>query len=72
MTETVVTSLDETAPLFRHVAPKPMTCIDVLARGRVAIEEANRRFGLALAPDEIDYLVDALHRELGATPPTSS
>ena len=27
-------------------------------RGRVAIEEANRRFGLALAPDEIDYLVD--------------
>jgi phosphoribosylformylglycinamidine synthase len=57
MTQTVVASLDETAPLFRHVEPKPLTCIDVIARGRAAIDEANQRFGLALAPDEIDYLV---------------
>ena len=32
--------------------------IDVLARGRQAIEDANAAFGLALAADEIDYLVD--------------
>jgi len=58
MTETVVTSLDDAAPLFRHVAPKPLTHVEVLTQGRGAIEEADRRFGLALAPDEIDYLVD--------------
>ncbi|MCC7178157.1 MAG: phosphoribosylformylglycinamidine synthase [Acidobacteria bacterium] len=58
MTEAVVSSLDEAAPLFRHVEPKALTHVDVLAQGRVAIEDANQRFGLALAPDEIDYLVD--------------
>ena len=57
MTEAVVTSLEETAALFRHVAAKPLTSVDVLAQGRGAIDEANTRFGLALAPDEIDYLV---------------
>ena len=34
-----------------------MTDIDVLGGGADAIAEANLRFGLALAPDEIDYLV---------------
>ncbi|MCC7035162.1 MAG: phosphoribosylformylglycinamidine synthase [Acidobacteria bacterium] len=58
MTEVAVASLDEAAPLFRHVEPKPLTDVDVLARGHAAIDEANQRFGLALAPDEIDYLVD--------------
>ncbi|MEZ5288285.1 MAG: phosphoribosylformylglycinamidine synthase [Vicinamibacterales bacterium] len=58
MTETVVASLDEAAPLFRHVEPAPLTHVDVMGEGRSAIEDANARFGLALAPDEIDYLVD--------------
>jgi phosphoribosylformylglycinamidine synthase len=57
MTETVLASLDEADELFRHVAPKPLTEIDVLGRGAEAIVEANSRFGLALAADEIDYLV---------------
>jgi phosphoribosylformylglycinamidine synthase len=57
MTETVLASLDEAAELFRHVAPKPLTEIDVLGRGADAIVEANARFGLALATDEIDYLL---------------
>jgi phosphoribosylformylglycinamidine synthase len=57
MTETVLPSLDAAADLFRHVAPKPMTDIDVLGGGATAIAEANVRFGLALAPDEIAYLV---------------
>jgi len=57
MTEAVLASLDEADRLFRHVAPKPLLEIDVLARGRAAIEEANREMGLALAPDEIDYLL---------------
>lgn len=57
MTETVLTSLEQAVDLFRHVPPKPLTTVDVIGRGRVAIEDANATFGLALAPDEIDYLV---------------
>jgi phosphoribosylformylglycinamidine synthase len=57
MTETVLPSLAAAADLFRHVAPRPMTDIDVLGGGAAAIAEANLRFGLALAPDEIEYLV---------------
>jgi phosphoribosylformylglycinamidine synthase len=57
MTETVLGSLDEADELFHHFAPKPLTEVDVLGRGRVAIEEANAAFGLALAADEIAYLV---------------
>jgi phosphoribosylformylglycinamidine synthase len=57
MTETVLGSMDEAHELFRHVAPKPLTEVDVLARGAEAIVEANARFGLALAADEIEYLV---------------
>jgi phosphoribosylformylglycinamidine synthase len=57
MTETVLPSLDAADDLFRHVRPKPLTEVDVLGGGATAIEEANVRFGLALAPDEIEYLV---------------
>jgi phosphoribosylformylglycinamidine synthase len=57
MTETVLPSLDAADDLFRHVPPKPLTEVDVIAGGVAAIEEANVRFGLALAPDEIEYLV---------------
>ena len=57
MTETVLASLEDADGLFRHVPPAPLTSIDVLGRGRAAIEEANTAFGLALAGDEIDYLV---------------
>ncbi|RPJ75362.1 MAG: phosphoribosylformylglycinamidine synthase, partial [Acidobacteria bacterium] len=57
MTETVLPALEAADELFRHVAPKPLTEVDLLGRGRAAIEDANLRFGLALAPDEIDYLV---------------
>ena len=36
-----------------------MERVDVLAGGRAALEKANLQFGLALADDEIDYLVKA-------------
>ncbi len=62
MTETVLPSVDQADELFQHVSPKPLTQIDVLGRGPAAIEEANARFGLALAPDEIDYLVAYFER----------
>ena len=53
--------------LFAHVAPQPLTTIPLLAEGRGAIERANGELGLALAPDEIDYL-DASFRRAGRDP----
>ncbi|MGW8227325.1 MAG: phosphoribosylformylglycinamidine synthase [Gammaproteobacteria bacterium] len=58
MTEVVFSSLDEAEALFIHHSPTEMTCVDVLGGGREALQRANRELGLALAEDEIDYLVD--------------
>ncbi len=58
MTEVVFSSLDDAEALFVHHAPGEMTCVDVLGGGREALQRANRDLGLALAEDEIDYLVE--------------
>jgi phosphoribosylformylglycinamidine synthase len=57
MTESVLPSLDAADALFRRFEPKPLAAVPVLARGRAALEDANAALGLALAPDEIDYLL---------------
>ncbi|HET9578478.1 MAG TPA: phosphoribosylformylglycinamidine synthase [Usitatibacter sp.] len=67
MTETVVGDVEEAHRLFAHATPQPLTTIDLQRGGREALEEANRRMGLALAPDEIDYLV-ASFGKLGRDP----
>ncbi len=59
MTETVWAAREAAAGLFAEREAEPMAHVDVLARGRAAIEEADTAFGLALSPDEIDYLVEA-------------
>ena len=59
MTETVLRSADEAQALFSELEGRPLEAIDVLGKGRLALEEANRDMGLALAEDEIDYLLDA-------------
>ncbi|MGA0572634.1 phosphoribosylformylglycinamidine synthase [Variovorax sp. VNK109] len=59
MTESALASRDQAANLFTELQAAPMEHVDVLGGGRAALEEANRHFGLALAEDEIDYLVDA-------------
>ncbi len=59
MTQVVFDSVDACAALFSHAAPKPMASVPVLAQGRAALVEANTSLGLALAEDEIDYLVKA-------------
>ena len=56
MTEVVVASPAQAERLFTHAAPQPLCTIDLLGGGRKALEEANAALGLALAPDEIDYL----------------
>ena len=58
MTESVMASLDEAPALFHHVAPQPLTRVDILAGGRAALVKANAELGLALSDDEVDYLLD--------------
>ena len=59
MTESVLPSRAQAAALFTALSAEPMASIDLLGRGRQALEQANTEFGLALAEDEIDYLVQA-------------
>lgn len=59
MTQIVLGRLEDAAGLFSHAQPKPMTSVDILGGGRAALEKANVDLGLALAEDEIDYLVNA-------------
>jgi len=67
MTETVLDSVNAAEQLFRHVEPRPFASVDVFARGRAALEEANRAMGLALSLDEIDYLLEHF-RAIGRNP----
>jgi phosphoribosylformylglycinamidine synthase len=57
MTESVVFDMSAAERLFEHHSPSPMTTVDVIGNGREALVEANTELGLALSPDEIDYLV---------------
>ncbi len=62
MTETVLHSLEAAECLFRDAEPRPLTTVPVIAEGHSALELANTELGLALAEDEIDYLVDNFTR----------
>ena len=57
MTQIVVTELNNAEALFGHEAPRPLNYVDVMRDGRQALVEANQTLGLALADDEIDYLL---------------
>ena len=59
MTESVLFDLADAQALFSELPPQPMEHVDVLTGGRAALEAANTQWGLALADDEIDYLVTA-------------
>ena len=45
--------------IFFQGEGRPLRVVDVLAGGKAALVAANKEFGLALAEDEIDYLVKA-------------
>jgi len=57
MTETVLDGWQDLARLQSDATPRPLRHVALLAQGRQALVEANRTLGLALAEDEIDYLV---------------
>ena len=59
MTESVLFDRKDALGLFATVNAAPMAHVDVLGGGRAALEAANTEFGLALADDEMDYLVNA-------------
>ena len=58
MMETVLTDFNQAEKLFTQQQPKPLVTINLLEKGKIALEEANQQLGLALAADEIDYLLD--------------
>ncbi|MBD3610706.1 MAG: phosphoribosylformylglycinamidine synthase, partial [Gammaproteobacteria bacterium] len=58
MTESVVSSPQEAEGLFASTEPAPFRTVDVLGGGREELARANRDWGLALADDEVDYLVE--------------
>jgi phosphoribosylformylglycinamidine synthase len=59
MTETALPTRADAAALFDEREAEPMERVDVLGRGRAAVEEANTAYGLALSEDEVEYLVEA-------------
>ncbi|TAA40358.1 phosphoribosylformylglycinamidine synthase [Corallincola spongiicola] len=67
MMEVVFEQLDDATALFRHDQPAPLNSVDVLSGGRDALAQANIAMGLALADDEIDYLVENF-QALGRNP----
>jgi phosphoribosylformylglycinamidine synthase len=67
MVEVVVEDQNDAAALFKQASPKPFDSVSVLDGGRDALVTANVELGLALADDEIDYLV-ASFEELGRDP----
>lgn len=67
MVETTLTSFDQIESLFMCRKPKPVVTIEILKNGRYWLELANIELGLALATDEIDYLMNAF-QTLGRDP----
>jgi phosphoribosylformylglycinamidine synthase len=59
MTQIVMGDIAASVVLFRTAQPKPVLSVDLIGRGREALVEANSNLGLALADDEIDYLVSS-------------
>lgn len=67
MVEVVLNSTSEAEALFHHAEPAPMSSIDVMGGGRAALEQADKELGMALASDEIDYLLEG-YTKLGRNP----
>ncbi len=68
MTESVVSDIDGIEDkIFKHGTPQPLSSVDILKGGKLALENANKELGLALSIDEIGYLVENFGK-LGRNP----
>ncbi|OCH27327.1 phosphoribosylformylglycinamidine synthase [Aliivibrio fischeri] len=68
MMEVVFTDFESASALFAVSEPAPYTEVDLLTGGRKALEDANVTLGLALAEDEIDYLLESFTEKLERNP----
>jgi phosphoribosylformylglycinamidine synthase len=67
MTESAIDPDADAALLFRELPGKPLAYVPLAREGRAALARANAAMGLALAEDEIDYLLE-VYRGLGRDP----
>lgn len=67
MVEEVFSCKDDLYRLFSVTAPKELEFVNVLEKGAQAIKEADRKLGLALSEQEIEYLADE-YTKLGRNP----
>ncbi len=58
MTEMVFSHLDDAQKLYHAATPAPLEIVDIAQDGKAALIAANNEMGLALSPDEVDYLFD--------------
>jgi len=58
MTQSIIYTVEDVDAMFFKLDAKPLQSVDVLSGGREALVIANNELGLALAEDEIDYLVE--------------
>ena len=67
MTESILAKQEDALALFTELQAQSLLHVDVLVGGREALVNANQEFGLALAEDEIDYLLSSF-QQLGRNP----
>lgn len=67
MTESILTQRNDAIALTHELQAQSLLHVDVLKGGRDALVQANQQFGLALAEDEIDYLLLSF-QQLGRNP----
>ena len=58
MTESVLPDFQTASRLFAHPEAQTFERIDILGKGKDELIKANSELGLALSPDEIDYLLE--------------
>jgi len=56
MTEVSIFNLDDAQSLFSHLPPKPIQYAEIIEGGKQVLNDFNKKLGLALSEDEIDYL----------------
>jgi phosphoribosylformylglycinamidine synthase len=65
MTQVILDAVPPAEAIFKHGKPAPLTVVDLIGQGastgeaREKLVKANAELGLALATDEIDYLINA-------------
>ncbi len=67
MMESILAKREDALALFTELQAPPLLHVDILGGGRQALVFANKQFGLALAEDEIDYLLTSFE-QLGRNP----